>query len=370
MAFVGADGDHLRLLARRCDDAGDELGHVRSRLGAELSALGIESSLPRDLERVEGGGQDQQRALARIARWLPDPPRSTRHRADDAERASSGGSHHRSLFGSMTHAASSFGQGAWDGTVGAVKGAVGLGKMAVHSAEEPGRLAAALFDGGASGLADEARSEFDRELAMVKGLGKEAVHLGKVAQHLGPTGPLYFAVDTYRQGFDKTLSEYSYEAGTLVPDAAIALATDGAAEAVAARRLARAEAEASAVAATVAVEAEATLPATFAELPEPAGWARREKLVSHFVDHGDDFGALTPSEYVEQSKRLLDEARGGILRVKVDPDRRVIRVFDPATGRFGSFNPDGSTRTYFRPKSTTYFDRQPGTELRSPSLRS
>lgn len=47
------------------------------------------------------------------------------------------------------------------------------------------------------------------------------------------------------------------------------------------------------------------------------------------------------------------------LPTKVDADG-VMRVYDPRSNTFGAFNPDGTTRTFFKPTSPTYFDRQPG----------
>lgn len=47
-------------------------------------------------------------------------------------------------------------------------------------------------------------------------------------------------------------------------------------------------------------------------------------------------------------------------QVKTDADGN-IRVYDPNTNTFGSYNPDGSTKTYFKPSGGQgYFNRQPG----------
>ena len=40
-----------------------------------------------------------------------------------------------------------------------------------------------------------------------------------------------------------------------------------------------------------------------------------------------------------------------------------LRVFDPATGAFAAYNRDGTTKTYFKPGSPGYFERQPGTPV-------
>lgn len=37
------------------------------------------------------------------------------------------------------------------------------------------------------------------------------------------------------------------------------------------------------------------------------------------------------------------------------------RVYDPKTNTFGAYNPDGATRTFFKPSAEAdYFNRQPG----------
>ncbi len=46
-------------------------------------------------------------------------------------------------------------------------------------------------------------------------------------------------------------------------------------------------------------------------------------------------------------------------QTKVD-DNGVIRVYDKKTNSFGSYNPDSTTKTYFKPKSRNYFNNQPG----------
>lgn len=47
-------------------------------------------------------------------------------------------------------------------------------------------------------------------------------------------------------------------------------------------------------------------------------------------------------------------------QVKVDEDG-VIRVYDSDTNTFGSYNSDGTTRTYFKPEDgQAFFDSQPG----------
>ena len=56
---------------------------------------------------------------------------------------------------------------------------------------------------------------------------------------------------------------------------------------------------------------------------------------------------------------FLQTAKADGLPAKVD-DAGTIRVFDPRTGAFGAYNRNGTTKTFFKPDSNGYFDRQPG----------
>jgi pyocin large subunit-like protein len=59
------------------------------------------------------------------------------------------------------------------------------------------------------------------------------------------------------------------------------------------------------------------------------------------------------------ARDFLGRAKSDGLPTKVDADG-VTRVFDPASNTFGAYNSDGSTRTFFKPSSSTYWERQPG----------
>ncbi len=91
-------------------------------------------------------------------------------------------------------------------------------------------------------------------------------------------------------------------------------------------------------------------------------WGSARTLGRHFRDHGAGFGAKNADEYAGMASDFLQRAQREGLPTKVDADG-VIRVFDPKSNTFGAYNPDGTTRTFFKPSSTTYWDRQPG---RSP----
>jgi len=85
-------------------------------------------------------------------------------------------------------------------------------------------------------------------------------------------------------------------------------------------------------------------------------WGNPNSLARHFRDHGADFAASSADDYARMASEFLQ--RPGTL-AKIDADG-VIRVYDPATNTFGSYNANGTTRTFFKPTSPTYWDRQPG----------
>ena len=90
-----------------------------------------------------------------------------------------------------------------------------------------------------------------------------------------------------------------------------------------------------------------------------SGWANLDTLADHFERHGADFGANTADEYAAMARDFFDNSqRSGVL-TKIDQDG-VIRIWDPNTNFFGSYNPDGTTRTFYKPKSPSYWNRQPG----------
>jgi hypothetical protein len=93
--------------------------------------------------------------------------------------------------------------------------------------------------------------------------------------------------------------------------------------------------------------------------PARETWAHPSSLPDHFARHGGDFGARDPEDYARMAWELGQRAKSEHLPTKID-DTGVRRVFDPKTGAFAAYNPDGTTKTFFKPGSPSYFDRQPG----------
>ena len=97
-----------------------------------------------------------------------------------------------------------------------------------------------------------------------------------------------------------------------------------------------------------------------------------EKTVKHFCTTANrsTFPTLTTKEIVTNREKHLSmignvSSMSEVInrdnyQVKVD-EEGTIRVYDPKTNTFGSYNPDGSTKTYFKPTGgQNYFDKQPG----------
>ena len=99
-----------------------------------------------------------------------------------------------------------------------------------------------------------------------------------------------------------------------------------------------------------------------APLPAPPTrkiWANWPSLPDHFARHGGDFHAQDQDEYARMSWEFLQRAKSEGLPAKVD-EEGVLRVFDIKSGTFASYNRNGTTKTFFKPGSYGYFERQPG----------
>ena len=88
-------------------------------------------------------------------------------------------------------------------------------------------------------------------------------------------------------------------------------------------------------------------------------WGNPRSLDDHFERHGRDFSARSADEYAQMAADFFRRAKAESLPAKID-DAGTIRIFDPRTGAFGAYNRNGTTKTFFKPGSNGYFDRQPG----------
>jgi len=87
-------------------------------------------------------------------------------------------------------------------------------------------------------------------------------------------------------------------------------------------------------------------------------WGNPNTLQEHFENHGADFGATSPEDYANKANEFLTRAQNENLPM-VEGGDGVIRAYDPETNAFGSYNPDGTTKTFFKPpEGAEYFQRQ------------
>ena len=101
--------------------------------------------------------------------------------------------------------------------------------------------------------------------------------------------------------------------------------------------------------------------------PTHETWGNLPSLPDHFERHGHDFNAKDADDYARMAWEFRQRAKADGLLTKVDSEG-VTRIYDPKSGAFAAYNRDGTTKTFFKPNSRDYFDRQPG-ELVRPKGR-
>jgi hypothetical protein len=96
----------------------------------------------------------------------------------------------------------------------------------------------------------------------------------------------------------------------------------------------------------------------FAEIAERTRWGRPETLIDHFRRHGADFGATSAREYATMAYDFYRRAQEEKYPRKIASDG-TIRIYDRKTNTFGAYSPDGTTKTFFKPKNgERYWKRQ------------
>ena len=75
-------------------------------------------------------------------------------------------------------------------------------------------------------------------------------------------------------------------------------------------------------------------------------WGDPETLAGHCADHGEGVGATSKEKYADMAHELY--LNKGLCQASVD-EEGITRVYDAARNPFGSYNPDGTTKTYFAP---------------------
>jgi RHS repeat-associated protein len=78
-----------------------------------------------------------------------------------------------------------------------------------------------------------------------------------------------------------------------------------------------------------------------------SSWGDKSKLDDHFNRHGSDLGAKSKEEYTRMANSFYKNRNS--YKTKTDRNGQ-IRVYDRINGIFGSYNSNGTTATYFKPK--------------------
>lgn len=97
-----------------------------------------------------------------------------------------------------------------------------------------------------------------------------------------------------------------------------------------------------------------------------AGWGKPGTLNDHYNRHGKDFGATSPADYVQKSQSFYEQRSQHLQKVD---SAGTTRVYEPKTNTFGSYNINGTTRTFYKPNpaehkertNMDYWAKQPGT---------
>ena len=86
-------------------------------------------------------------------------------------------------------------------------------------------------------------------------------------------------------------------------------------------------------------------------------WGDKKTLDKHVKDHGKDFGVNSAEDYSKRANDFYKRGQAEKLPTVIDK-HGVIRMYDPKTNTFGSYNADGSTRSFYKPTSKNYFENQ------------
>lgn len=86
-------------------------------------------------------------------------------------------------------------------------------------------------------------------------------------------------------------------------------------------------------------------------------WGNPDTLDRHVRDHGKDFGVNTADEYTKRANEFYKRGQAEKLPTVIDKNG-VTRIYEPKTNTFGAYNPDGTTRTFYKPTPKNYFEGQ------------
>ena len=83
-------------------------------------------------------------------------------------------------------------------------------------------------------------------------------------------------------------------------------------------------------------------------------WRDITTLEDHFLRHGADFGVTSREAYANMASEFLQNALIRRVPVKISERNGTIRIYDPVTNTFGSYGPEGTTKTFYKPDAVQY----------------
>jgi RHS repeat-associated protein len=99
------------------------------------------------------------------------------------------------------------------------------------------------------------------------------------------------------------------------------------------------------------------------------GWGNPKSLNQHYSDHGGDFGSKSANDYANKASNFFNEAPKNGYQQIVGKDG-TIRIYDGKTNTFGSYNTDGSTKTFFKPSGgQSYWNTQTSDPQKNVKLK-
>jgi pyocin large subunit-like protein len=86
------------------------------------------------------------------------------------------------------------------------------------------------------------------------------------------------------------------------------------------------------------------------------GFRTADQLKDHYEKYGAAFGHISRDQYLHLAQQLRDSHVGNFILESKRPDGTI--RFDKRHGYFGSYDPDGTIRTFFIPTDgVRYFER-------------
>jgi hypothetical protein len=104
----------------------------------------------------------------------------------------------------------------------------------------------------------------------------------------------------------------------------------------------------------------------YTDATAPDTWANPDlgKFEDHYEAHRADFGSTSPEEYAARANGFYNMGQDEKLPA-LETNHGYIKMYDPETNTFGAYNSEGQTNTFFKPTSSTYFERQTTKEIAS-----